>query len=53
MYNYARTIPYAAPEVVGMNTDFSFKADVYSIGVMIFRVIFGKHIFNIKDKNQF
>ena len=39
------TPAYAAPEILNKQTDYDYKVDLWSLGLVLFEMLFGKHIF--------
>jgi serine/threonine protein kinase len=47
------TIPYSPPEVCsGKGGPFSFKSDVFSLGILMFEILYGKRPYFIPKKGE-
>lgn len=49
-YNPGKTVPFTAPEVYSRTDDFSSQQDIFSLGVIAFKLIFGSYPFRCSDK---
>ncbi len=49
-YIPGKTAPFTAPEVYSKSDDFSSQQDIFSLGVIAFKLIFGSYPFRCSDK---
>ena len=50
-YYRCGTPSYIAPEIL-RGTGYSFKADIFSIGSIMYNLVTGKYLFHVKDAQE-